>query len=217
MRLSRDGVPVVIHDATLRRTGLAAGSVARMAAEQLAGVDVGSWFNRANLRLAREKFAQERIPTLHRVFELCRKRSGVIYVEMKADRQSRINELVTVVAEQIKKFELSERAIVVSFDHQAVAAVKTVDSSIRTGALFAPRQGIKGWRAQTILSAAAQCGADEILLHRLLARRTLIDRCHQQHLPVVVWTVDDPKWLARAKNLGIHALITNNPATFVAA
>ena len=193
------------------------GSVARMAAEQLAGVDVGSWFNRANPTLAREEFAQERMPTLDGVFELCHKRSGVIYVEMKAEGQSRINDLVTIVAERIKKFELSERVIVVSFDHQAVAAVKAVDSSIRTGALFAPRHGVKGWRAQAILSAAAECGADEILLHRLLARRTLIDKCHQQRLPVVVWTVDDPKWLARAKNLGIHALITNNPAPFIAA
>jgi glycerophosphoryl diester phosphodiesterase len=42
VRLSRDGVPVVIHDATLQRTGLRSEAVATLSAEHLATVDVGS-------------------------------------------------------------------------------------------------------------------------------------------------------------------------------
>jgi len=34
----------------------------------------------------------------------------------------------------------------------------------------------------------------------------------ENDLPVVVWTVDDSKWIGRARSLGIHALITNDPA-----
>src|SRR4051794_314397 len=45
VRLSRDGVPVVIHDATLRRVGGRNKRVACISAAELTQVDVGSWFN----------------------------------------------------------------------------------------------------------------------------------------------------------------------------
>ena len=69
VRLAKDGVPVVIHDATLRRTGLTSGEVAQMTSEQLANVNVGSWFNRAHPTLAREEYEQQRVPTLADVFQ----------------------------------------------------------------------------------------------------------------------------------------------------
>jgi glycerophosphoryl diester phosphodiesterase len=211
VRLASDGVPVVIHDATLRRTGLVNGSVEQMTSAQLANLDVGSWFNHANPILAREKYTNERVPTLVQVFELCSKRDGLLYVELKTDLAA-TDELVQSVADLIRQPGFITRSVVVSFDHAALAAMKSFDSSIRTGALFAPRRGVRGWRAQTILSAAADSAADEILLHRLLARRRLVEQFLERDFPVVVWTVDDREWLARAHELGIHALITNDPA-----
>ena len=41
VRLARDGVPVVIHDGTLQRTGLTPDQVARMTSDELARIDVG--------------------------------------------------------------------------------------------------------------------------------------------------------------------------------
>ena len=66
-----------------------------------------------------------------------------------------------------------------------------------------------------LIAAAVDCGADEILLHRLIATRRLVDLAAKRDLRSVVWTVDDPKWLGRAERLGIHALITNNPAAMM--
>src|SRR5215208_2524413 len=44
VRLTRDGVPVIIHDSTLRRTGGLQRRVSDLAASELEQVDVGSWF-----------------------------------------------------------------------------------------------------------------------------------------------------------------------------
>ena len=44
VHLSRDGVPVVIHDATLERTTDAAGAVCMRTADELARVDAGFQF-----------------------------------------------------------------------------------------------------------------------------------------------------------------------------
>ena len=45
VRLSRDGVPVVIHDASLRRTASVDSQVCDLTSEQLQRIDVGSWFS----------------------------------------------------------------------------------------------------------------------------------------------------------------------------
>ena len=104
------------------------------------------------------------------------------------------------------------RAVVVSFNLEAIATIKALDASIRTGALFALARGGKGWRAEKIIKGSLDSGADEILLHRLLARPKLIAKAIDANLPIVVWTVDDSKWISRAETLGIRALITNDPA-----
>jgi glycerophosphoryl diester phosphodiesterase len=45
----------------------------------------------------------------------------------------------------------------------------------------------------------------------------MVDRARLADLNVVTWTVDDPAWVKRARELGIHALITNDPSTLIAA
>lgn len=218
VRLAKDGVPVVIHDATLRRTGLAWGEVAKLTSEQLANENVGSWFNRAQPALGREAYEQQRVPTLAQVFDFLHERPGTIYVELKTDGADSSSDLVQAASDAIVAGGLQDRVVVVSFDLPALARLKSLNSSIRTGALFTPRNRPDvSWRADSMLSAATDCGADELLPHRLLARPKIIENAHARNLPVVVWTIDDPEWLGRAKTLGIHALITNDPAMLLNA
>jgi glycerophosphoryl diester phosphodiesterase len=215
VRLSRDGVPVVIHDSTLARTGAMERPVAEMNSAELVKADVGSWFNRSHPRLARDEYAQQSVPTLEQVFAILKssRRNSVAYLELKTDKGDAYVDLVSSVAELIAQQEIERRIVVVSFNLKALALIKELESSIRTGALFEPRR-----RAQTIvrkhpmIAAALDCGAEEILLHRLIATRRMTDLASESNLLPVVWTVDDPKWIARAETRGIHALITNDPA-----
>src|SRR3954452_12059164 len=43
VRLARDGVPVIIHDATLRRTGLRKGLVKNFPSTELSAMNAGRW------------------------------------------------------------------------------------------------------------------------------------------------------------------------------
>ena len=213
VRLSRDGVAVVIHDATLQRTGLREEAVAGMSAEQLGKVDVGSWFNRAHPKRAREEFTREGVPTLDQVIRLLQNRDARLYVEMKFGADEGFTDLTQAVARLIKEHKLHSRTVVVSFDLAAIAQIKQIDHVIRTGALFEPKSDLTTVvRKQRMIKAAIDHGANEILLHRAIATRGAIRLAIEAGLPVVVWTVDDPKWIDRARRLGIYALITNDPA-----
>jgi glycerophosphoryl diester phosphodiesterase len=213
VRLSRDGVPVVIHDETLRRTGLRKEAVAQMSAKDLAEVDVGSWFNLTHPALARDEYALECVPTLDQVFHLFLDRDAQLYVEMKCGAKEGSADLTQAVAQLIKEHRLHSRVIVVSFDLAAIAQTKLIDSAIRTGALFEPKSDLTTIvRKQRMIKAAIDHGANEILLHRSVATSGAVRLATESELPAVVWTVDDPKWLGRARRMGIHALITNDPA-----
>lgn len=59
-----DGVPVLMHDPTLDRTGLIAGAVSELSAAQLEKIDVGRWHS--------PRFAGETVPTLERALQFCR-------------------------------------------------------------------------------------------------------------------------------------------------
>jgi glycerophosphoryl diester phosphodiesterase len=219
-RLARDGVPVVIHDATLARTGNTKRAVAEMPSAELSRANVGSWFNRSHPRLARAEYAQQTVPTLGQVLAILkssRKRNSVAYLELKIDRGDVYTDLVGSVAELITRHALRRRIVVVSFNLKALALVKELNSAIRTGALFEPRRNpTRIVRKHPMITAALDCGANEILFHRLIATHRLADLAAESNLLPVVWTVDDQKWLARAKTCGIHALITNDPAKMVA-
>jgi glycerophosphoryl diester phosphodiesterase len=219
VRLSRDGVPVVIHDATLPRKRLRKRFIARTALPRLNQTDVGSWFNQKYPALARLEYTQQTIPTLDDVFRLLNDQARtpfVIYVELKCGRLRKHNdELATATVAAVQRFGLQDQAILISFNLRTVAKIRCLDNSLRTGALFGRRSAVKS--PSRIVQAAVDCEANEILLNHRIASQKLIAAANDHHLPTVIWTVDDPRWLTRARFLGIHALMTNDPAKFLDA
>jgi glycerophosphoryl diester phosphodiesterase len=107
--------------------------------------------------------------------------------------------------------------VVESFDLSAIAEIKRVDKGIRTAALFEPKlsRPISTIRRLKMIDLARRHGADEIALHYTLAGPRVVDKAKREGLEIVVWTVDDPEWIGRARSMGIKALITNDPATML--
>jgi glycerophosphoryl diester phosphodiesterase len=210
VRLSHDGVPVVIHDATLDRTALVRGEVESFDSSVLTECYVGAWFNLRHPKHAQESFTYERIPTLAEVFECYGSR--LIYVEMKCEDASRRAALARAVVGLTRDHGLAERVVVKSFEHDALAEVKRVAPEIRTAALFGrswPRPFVP---AADILAAAERCGADQISLHRSLLRKSTVEEARRRGFEVVVWTVNSAFWLRRAFALGLRAVFTDCPA-----
>jgi glycerophosphoryl diester phosphodiesterase len=70
---------------------------------------------------------------------------------------------------------------------------------------------------KSVIDRSRAVGASVLALHHRLARPSLIEKAKTAGLRVIVWTVDDPAWVARARALGIEALITNDPARMIEA
>jgi glycerophosphoryl diester phosphodiesterase len=73
--LAGDGVPVLMHDPVFGRTIQACGKVADFRADELSGMDVGSWFS--------SRFIDEGVPTLDQAMRFCVEHGIWMNIEIK--------------------------------------------------------------------------------------------------------------------------------------
>jgi len=209
VRLARDGVPFVFHDATLERTAGVRAAADAHSSTTLSQMSAGIWFNRRFPRHASEDYALEKIPTFAEVLQQYARYK--LYAEMKCEDVSRQPALARAVVELISAYQLSHRVVVKSFALDSLREVKRLAPEIRTAALFGrswPRPFVP---AAKIIAQAEACGADEISLHRSLLRRATVEEAQRRGFEVLTWTVNSSVWLRRALALKLRAVITDTP------
>lgn len=217
VRLTRDGVPVVIHDSSLRRTGGLSQRIADLTWAEISKVDVGSWFTRKN-NLPQGSFANEFVPSLAELFTLFQSNSLTLYLEMKCDSPVEYAPLAEACCRMIAEHVMKDRVRVECFQLPALRVVKEIDAEIRTVALFEPSISNPSVLSdQSIINKATGIGAAAIALHHRLARRSLVEKAKANGMHVAVWTVDDPVWIGRARTICVDALITNDPSIMLQA
>jgi glycerophosphoryl diester phosphodiesterase len=84
--------------------------------------------------------------------------------------------------------------------------------------LMLPAYGmVRWWRAGLPAKAARAIRAGEceaLMANRLLVSRRLVQEVQGAGGQLYVWTVDDADEIARLEEMGVDAVITNNPRLF---
>jgi len=200
VQLSSDGVPVVIHDAHLRRTTSGSGWVHEHRASVLRRLDAGSWFNRRHRLRARERYAGARIPLLVEVLQWVKARQCLALVEIKDHQPG----AVAKVLQDIERADLWHLARVVSFDLPSLRQARELSEQAHLGLDLSGRL--------LPVRRALSLGAAALLPHWAIASRGLIRRAHRAGLQVIPWTVNYPLHMRRKILDGVDGLITNFPA-----
>ncbi len=188
VHLSRDGVPVVLHDETLERTTNGSGPVANRRAAQLRQLDAGSWFA--------PEFAGEPLPTLEETLHLLAGRLR-LNIEVKDARAG------MAVFEVLKRFDPAD-VVVSSFDHRLLLRLRRAAPDLSLAVLAAADWHRAVARAETLRACALHVCKE-------LVSRSLLAACRRRQLPVMVWTVDDPGHARTLARLGVAGLFTNDP------
>lgn len=215
VRLTRDRIPVVIHDSSLHRTAGLPQRVADLSWSELKSVDVGSWFARKK-NLPPGSFANETVPSLRELFTLFESNNLTLCLEMKCDSVEEYTPLAQECSWLIREYGFKDRVIVECFKLAAIALVNRFDAGIKTAALFEPSLSTPVLRDRKVIERAKAVSASYLALHHRLARQSLVEKAKLAGLKVALWTVDDPSWMERARVMGIEALITNDPAAMLA-
>lgn len=193
VHLTKDGVPVVIHDHTLDRTTNGSGSIHAHTLEELRQLDAGSWFA--------PQFAGERIPTLDEVLELVKGR-GKLHVELKAigNEYEGIEEKVIAA---IHRQGMKDAVVLSSFDHDSMKRANELDPTIPTALIYLGK-------ATLLIEQLRYTGAKSISIHHAFVTPALVNEMIQNEIDLGVWTVDDPDILASIVEKYPNIRITTN-------
>lgn len=212
VRLAADGVPVVIHDATLDRTTDAAGPVLSRSSRELAGVDATCRFV-APPGVARP--APEGVPLLADVLDAF---PGLpVIVELKDEAPA----LADAVVAAVRRTGAAARVCAGSFHHQVLARVRQLAPELATGASLPEARGVL-MRAQIRWPFAGAAAFHALQVPpvrgwmRVVTPR-FVRQAHQERALVQVWTVNTAGEVTRLLAMGVDGIISDRPDIAVAA
>ena len=197
VRLSRDGVPVVIHDATIALPAGERVRVADLTLEGLKAIDVGSKFGPAH--------QGEQIPTLEELLTHARGRL-LLNLELKSTAILDTR-LARAAAAEVQRVGLGSEMLVSSFNPFALLQTKRVAPHIPLGLL-----GSRAFPRPPLLSLLGLL----LTVKAVHPEHTTVDplcvtRARRRGMRVHTWTVDDPAEMRRLIDLGVNGIITNVP------
>jgi glycerophosphoryl diester phosphodiesterase len=207
VHLSSDGVPVVVHDATLDRTTNTSGRVDRRTAAELSRVDAGfRWVDADGNTLFRG--CGVGIPTLRDV--LRRFPDVPTIIEMKVDH----GEMGRAVAAEVRAASAADRVCAASDGSRAVRAAREALPGMATSASrWDVRMALyRSWARWPVRQAAyGGYQVPETAGPIRVVSPLFIRHAHDAGLGVQVWTVDNEADMERLLAWDVDGLISNRP------
>jgi glycerophosphoryl diester phosphodiesterase len=207
LRITGDGVVVVMHDPTLDRTTNASGVVASLTATDLSAADAGARFSPDGRTFP---FAGKglSIPTLEGLLD--RYRDIPLLIELK------VPEVAAEALRLFRRHDCEDRVVVDSIDIRALHPFR--GTSVATGA--AKRDVLSLiWRGAAgllppSLPYSAVCIPERYQWVKVPVAR-LVESAGKRGVPTHVWTVNDPADARRLWNEGVMGIISDDPAVIV--
>ena len=195
VKLSADGVPFLLHDATLERTTSGQGTAGDQPWSALSQLDAGSWHSRAH--------AGEPLPTLAGLARFILANGLQLNIEIKPTPGQ---ETITgrVVAEQAARLWAGQAVppLLSSFRPEALQGA-------RDTAPHLPRALLLDSLWPGCLDIAAQLGCVAIVTNHTLMDAALLAKARQAGWLAMVYTVNEPADASRLLALGVDGLITD--------
>lgn len=199
VKLTSDGVPILLHDDTLDRTTTGHGSVADMTWSRLQTLDAGGWFA--------PNFAGLRVTTLAEMLNFCVTSRLRLILELKPSPGRTQATVMVAMIEAAKLWpENLPPPLISSFDKDALMIAAQLHPDWPRGLLL--REWSHDWIEEAVLTQASTVAFDDALLtpERLASLQ-------DAPLPILAYTVNDP---VRAKVLfdhGIRAVYSDDAPT----
>jgi glycerophosphoryl diester phosphodiesterase len=200
VQLSADGVPFLLHDATLQRTTSGQGTASQQPWSALARLDAGRWHSRA--------CAGEPIPTLETVARWCLANGYQLNLEIKPmpGQESATGHAVAEAAARLWP-PAAVPPLLTSFAAGALQAARQTAPHLPRGLLLDQWPG--GWA-----DTAQRLGCAAIVAHHPLWNEAAMAAVKSIGLRGLSYTVNDETTAQRLIRLGIDGLITDEVARF---
>lgn len=202
VKLSADGVPFLLHDATLDRTSNGQGLAAELTWDELSRLDAGSWHSPA--------YADEPLASLEAVAHFCLDNALGLNIEIKPTPGSE-SLTGTVVANAAARLWANAPQgtlpLLSSFQPDALEAARAAQTHLPRALLLNALQS--GW-----LETALKLGCVAVVCKHTQWDAVSVQQAHSAGLKVLSYTVNDASAALRLWALGTDGIITDRVDLF---
>ncbi|SER15164.1 glycerophosphoryl diester phosphodiesterase [Gracilibacillus ureilyticus] len=199
VQLTKDNIPVLIHDENLRRTTNGAGFVQDHTYEELKMLDAGYWHS--------DKYRHTVIPALDDLLEWNQDKQLKLNIELKNNLIEYPN-LEKIVCEKVKTYNMDSNVVISSFNRKSLKEITKLKYDIPTALLTSKR-------SNSLIEDGKQLGVDGLHIRYRLLSRKLVEKAAENKLYIAVYTVNQPFSLSRVIKNKCHALFTDVPDTAI--
>lgn len=195
INLSKDKIPMVIHDAKLDRTTDGSGAVADFTAEELKRFDAGA--KKGDI------YKGERIPTLDEVLDLMEDYPDVLLnIEIKGSSK----EAAAITIDILKKRRFAARSYLACFDAAILHYIKEIAPDIKTQGFPAECMGnfIEG-------ANGTYSKMDYVGIPKDTLTSEMVEFFRSMNIIFGVWSIDDRETALKFIDTGIEIITSNSP------
>jgi glycerophosphoryl diester phosphodiesterase len=198
LRMTKDGIPVIIHDDTVDRTTDGRGGVETFTLSEIKKLDAGSF--------AGPKFEGTRIPTLEEALALVTSLGGKLLLDIKSSGELDCEKVVRLV----ERYHAVEKVVVGARSVEDIKLFRSLNPNLRILGFIPGVRDIKKF---------TEAGADfiRLWLKWIYSYPPLIEQAHQLGKPV--WITAGPAGrdeLAELIKLGVNGILTDLPDALMA-
>ena len=205
VKLSADGVPFLLHDATLERTTSGRGVAGELDWSALSRIDAGTWHSRA--------YAGEPLPSLQALAAYLHANAFALDLEIKPTpgTDHHTGQVVGREAARLWAGADAPPLLFSSFRPEALAGARETAPHIPRALLLDTLW--PGW-----LDTALQLGCSAVITNYNVMSAQALGQIHGAAMRGLVYTVNDPAPAAWLQSIGIDGIITDavdrfSPAT----
>jgi glycerophosphoryl diester phosphodiesterase len=200
VKLSRDGVPFLLHDADLKRTTGQHGVASERNWNELATLDAGSWHS--------PTYAGEPLPSLETIARFCINGGHQLNIEIKPTPGDETNTGEQVSLAAARWWSGHSPPLLSSFQVAALAAAQKVAPELPRALLLDKLE--PGW-----LQTAIDLDCVAVVARYTLFDETTVSELQAAAMRALAYTVNDVDAAARLQMLGLVGLITDAVDRFV--
>lgn len=206
VKITKDGIPVIIHDEMLERTTNGHGPVAEITYEELKQLEAGSWYA--------DSFTGTKIPTLEEAIDALIERDLGLNLEIKPcpGREVETTEIALDHLSQI--WDDHSNLLISSFQHVCLETAGHIANDWARGLLLAPEGGEEG-NEQTVnpnwKDIADYLDVKTVNISNKIASREIIEEIIDLDLHPLVYTVNDPMEARLFQSWGVDAMFSDEP------
>lgn len=195
VQLTKDGVPILIHDEKLKRTTTGSGYVKDYTLEELQQLDAGSWFDAT--------FTGTKLITLEQLLQWIKPTSLLLNLELKNNVIDYEN-LEEKVYNLVVSYDMLHRTVFSSFNKDSVSRLHKIDPHAEVAYLTSKK-------IRRLKHFLTTIGASSIHAKYRLLNTDFVSECKRHKLNLRVYTVNKPFSIVRCYQLGCTAIFTDVP------